>query len=61
MAEAILTLLTERIGNPRRPPEKRVLPGRLIEGNSAGLRQQRTPHTVGGMPVPTKGCIRSQN
>ena len=37
MAEATLTLLMERIANPSLPPEKRILVGQLIEGNSARL------------------------
>lgn len=37
MAEATLTLLMDRIANPTLPPEKRVLAGQLIEGNSARL------------------------
>jgi DNA-binding LacI/PurR family transcriptional regulator len=38
MAEATLTLLMDRINNPSMPPEKRILAGQLIEGNSARLR-----------------------
>jgi DNA-binding LacI/PurR family transcriptional regulator len=37
MAEATLTLLMDRINNPSMPPEKRILAGQLIEGNSARL------------------------
>jgi DNA-binding LacI/PurR family transcriptional regulator len=37
MAEATLTLLMQRIVNWSLPPEKRVLVGQLIEGNSARL------------------------
>jgi DNA-binding LacI/PurR family transcriptional regulator len=37
MAEAALTLLMNRVANPRLPPEKRVLAGQLVEGNSARL------------------------
>lgn len=37
MAAATLTLLMDRIANPALPPEKRVLAGQLIEGNSARL------------------------
>lgn len=37
MAEATLTLLMDRINNPSMPPEKRILAGQLIEGDSARL------------------------
>ena len=37
MAEATLRLLMDRIENPALPPEKRVLTGQLIKGNSARL------------------------
>jgi DNA-binding LacI/PurR family transcriptional regulator len=37
MADATLTLVMDRIANPTLPPEKRVLAGQLIEGNSARL------------------------
>ncbi len=37
MAEATLTLLMDRINNPSMPPEKRILAGQLVEGNSARL------------------------
>lgn len=37
MAEATLTLLMDRIADPALPPEKRVLAGQLVEGNSARL------------------------
>ena len=37
MAEATLTLLMDRIAAPSLPPEKRILSGTLVEGNSARL------------------------
>lgn len=37
MAEATLTLLMDRIADPALPPEKRVLAGQLVAGNSAKL------------------------
>ena len=37
MAEAALTLLMDRVENPKLLPEKRVLAGQIIEGNSAKL------------------------
>jgi len=37
MAEATIALLMDRIDNPGLPPEKRLLSGQLIEGNSARL------------------------
>jgi DNA-binding LacI/PurR family transcriptional regulator len=37
MAEAALTLLMDRVGNPTLPPEKRVLAGQIVVGTSARL------------------------
>jgi len=37
MAEAALTLLMDRVANPTLPPEKRVLAGTIVEGQSARL------------------------
>jgi DNA-binding LacI/PurR family transcriptional regulator len=37
MAAAALSLLMERVANPRLPPEMRLLAGQLIEGTSARL------------------------
>ncbi len=37
MAEAALTLLMDRVANPELPPEKRVLAGQIVEGESARL------------------------
>lgn len=37
MAEAALTLLMDRVANPKLPPEKRVLAGQIVEGTSAKL------------------------
>ena len=37
MAEATLTLLMDRVENPKLPPEKRVLAGQIVEGGSAKL------------------------
>jgi DNA-binding LacI/PurR family transcriptional regulator len=36
MAKAAVDILMERVGNPDFPPEKRVLAGTLIRGNTAG-------------------------